>query len=122
MNIRRTLAVPAIVIAVLAAGSGIAATQGVGTPTPPAHSLPGCLTDGNLICGLPDTPDNSDARALAWQTWDSGQGWRWLRVDPTKELRVDVTGYSLTRPAALTAGQVALPGADGVFYVFTAHQ
>lgn len=129
MRITRSLTIPALALALLAGGSTAAAINSGGTPvTPPVtervatttceESDPcwDCETMGNQICGLPDIQANEAKRATAWAAWDNQAGWTQLRVDPSREVRVDVIGYS---PSPVR-GELSLHGADGLWYVFDA--
>ena len=51
-----------------------------------------CLTDGNKVCGAVMADDSLTERA--WAVWDAQQGYRQIRVDPSREFRIDFTGYS----------------------------
>ena len=130
MRITRTLTIPALALALLAGGTAAANLTGGGVPTPPvapaAAPAAGCEEDmpcwdcetmGNLICGLPDIQANTAHRAAAWDAWDRAKGWTLLRVDPSREVRVDVVGYALTRPDTGPA-EVAIHAGDR-WYVFT---
>lgn len=136
MRITRSLAIPALALGLLAAGSaGSALTQGGWTSNPPATEQAAAVTCqedepcwdcevmGNRVCGLTDIPANDAQRATAWEAWDRAEGWRQLRVDPSEEVRVDVVGYSPVQPTeklSLDGGEVSLRGADGNWYVFDA--
>lgn len=133
MRITRSLTIPALALGLLAAGSaGSALTQGGWTSNPPATEQVAaaapteyceedqpcwdCESMGNQICGLPDVPANEARRATAWETWDANSGWHVLRVNPDKEVRVDVVGYS-PKPSR---EHTSLHGADGYWYLFEA--
>lgn len=129
MRVTRSLAIPALALALLTGCSvASAVTQGVGTPTPsPSIASPAdrceedepcwdCTIHGNRICGLPDTPANATTRAAAWDAWDAHEGWHLLRVNPDKEVYVDVIGYSLSP----SKDYLSLPGAGGYWYMFDA--
>lgn len=130
MLLTRSLTIPALALALLAGGSAAAAvTLGGGTPPPTVSERAAattceesdpcwdCEVHGNQICGLPDIQANEAHRAAAWEAWDAQAGWTQLRVDPSREVRVDVAGYSLSP----VKGELSLRGADGLWYVFTAH-
>lgn len=130
MRITRSLTVPALALALLAGGTAASNLAGVGAPTPSAavaaapvtgcqEDMPcwDCETMGNLICGLPNTQANAAHRAAAWDAWDQAKGWTLLRVDPSREVRVDVAGYALTRPDT-APDEVAIHAGD-LWYVFT---
>lgn len=122
MRITRSLTIPALALALLTGGTAATAlTQGVGGPTPSTvceedMDCWDCETMGNRICGLPNIQANAAHRAAAWDAWDRAKGWTLLRVDPSKEVRVDVIGYALERPDT-GAGTLAIP-AGGLWYVF----
>lgn len=129
MRLTRSLAIPALALGLLAAGSaGSALTLGGWTSNPPATESAAavtcqedepcwdCETMGNRICGLPDVPANEALRAAAWETWDAHAGWHILRVNPDKPVRVDVIGYS-SKPSK---DYTSLHGADGNWYLFDA--
>ena len=85
---------------------------------PPQEDSPGwdCNTNGNRVCGDPDQVHATDA----WKAWDKAQGWRYLRVNPDVENRVEYIGTATLPPNVDTsAGYAAIPAMDG-WYVFRA--
>lgn len=125
MKLTKALAVPAIALAVVCAGLTAGAalpapsipSPGVGVPAPLTEHDRGwdCLTMGNYICGDPD-----EVRATpAWDTFDRFGGAAKLKVDPSRPFRVDYVGYATQSPK-LTGDDLAMPGTDGLWYVFRA--
>jgi hypothetical protein len=74
-----------------------------------------CYDIGNYICG----PSSEEERALGWQEWDSQNGGRFLKVDPSRPYKVMFNGTA-TRSPKLEDSSAALVGRDGRWYVFTA--
>ncbi|QWY82840.1 hypothetical protein PP641_gp100 [Arthrobacter phage SilentRX] len=119
------ITLPLAALAVIGAGLTIGSalpdpaphpTVGVEVPTL-TEDAPGwdCLEMGNMICGDPD-----EVRATAaWDAWDAGDGPRKLRVDPSRPFRVEYVGYAVHSPK-LTGEDAAVPGTDGLWYVFRA--
>lgn len=70
-----------------------------------------CLIHGNQICG----PKVTDEAVLsdAWQEWDAQEGYRQLRIDPSREFRVDVNAYSLGKIPQIP-GSLVLAASDGM--------
>lgn len=74
-----------------------------------------CYDMGNFICPA-ELPDE---KQQGWDVWDEENGGRYLKVDPSRAYRVEYDGTALRSP--LTGeGQVAVPGKDGKWHVFTA--
>lgn len=70
-----------------------------------------CLTDGNRICGASMADDT--VLSAAWEEWDKQEGYRQLRVDPSREFRVDVDAFSLERMEHVP-GSITLVSSDGL--------
>lgn len=115
-SLNRALAVPALTLVLLAGGSAIGALTGGSDHRPPTiteeHPAWDCEDMGNRICAVTE-----EQKAVAWRAWDSQEGWRHLKVDPSRPVTVCVTGYSLTPPKV---DGVTLRGDDGRWYVYTA--
>ncbi|ALY10638.1 hypothetical protein FDH86_gp103 [Arthrobacter phage Tank] len=128
------LTASAAALVIVSAGLTIGAlstptVQGVGQPTQipvsiaaqePMEDEPGfdCQLHGNRACGNLTESD----RALAWDAWDSNNGWSKLRTSckPSQGSRIDVVGNNhVTAPRTEGEGEVALPGTNGVWYLFT---
>lgn len=129
------LTASAAALVVVSAGLTIGAlsnptVQGVGQPTLAPVSMsaapdlaeddPGwdCQLHGNRACGNLTDAD----RAAAWAAWDDNNGWSKLRTSckPHEGSRIDVVGNNkLMAPVTEGEGEVALPGVDGVWYLFT---
>lgn len=114
---------PAIATLALLGGLAVgtfAPSPGIGSPTPavtaPAieEDDPGwdCATMGNRICG----PLTEDDRARGWDAYDFSQGYRSLKVDPSRPYRVDYVGVSAN--PKLEEHMTALIGRDFQWYVF----
>lgn len=127
MRITRSLTIPALALALLAGGTAAGAASNLApqSVTPSIHltqaSVCGeesacwdCETMGNQICGLPDIQANKAHRTAAWAAWDAAEGWRLMRVDPSVPVKIDVTGYSTTKPR----GEFSLRADNGLWYVF----
>lgn len=76
-----------------------------------------CATMGNKVCGDPEGKRKTEA----WATWDQMNGWQRLKVDPSREVRVDYVGTATLSPN-VASNEVALPAQDGLWYVFRATQ
>lgn len=70
-----------------------------------------CLTDGNRVCGIP--ADDSALLTEAWEEWDRQEGYRQLRVDPSREFEVRVDAFSLGS-IDQTPGSIILVNSDGI--------
>lgn len=79
------------------------------------HPLWECYHDGNRVCGDPDGVHATQA----WDAWDKGEGWKSLRVDPSKGFRVDYVGTATSAPN-VAEDEAAVPAIDGKWYVFRA--
>lgn len=117
MNIKRALSLPVAALAAVAAGLTLGAlTQGVEPPTPAALTASwDCASDGNRICDVL----TAEQEATAWQTFEDVCGVCKLKVDPSREFRVELLGYGTVHPA-LGMHDIALPAADGKWYAFRA--
>lgn len=69
-----------------------------------------CLTHGNKVCGFTDADD--PMLAAAWEEWDAQEGYRSLRVDPSRAYEVKVDAYA-TESLEQTPGSLILVSADG---------
>lgn len=70
-----------------------------------------CLTDGNKVCGI--SAGDPDVLTDAWQEWDAQEGYRKLRVDPSRKFRVEVDAFSLEK-IPQTPGSIVLAASDGM--------
>lgn len=113
----------ALTVGALAGGSLVTAVGQLTEPAPASavtleedHPAWECLSMGNRVCG--ESALTEELTARAWETWDAQQGWRDLHVDPTREFRIDVTGYSLD---ALTPAPdtVVLTDLDGLQFEYS---
>lgn len=73
-----------------------------------------CYEDGNRICGDVDNVYSTEA----WGEWDSQNGGRFLRIDPSREYRVDYIGTSIS-PPRLRCNEIGLPSLH-YWYIFRA--
>ena len=73
-----------------------------------------CYAIGNYICA-----PSSEDEALGWEEWDTQNGGRYLKVDPSRPFKVMFNGTA-TRSPKLQDGSVGIVGGDGRWYVFTA--
>lgn len=120
----RPYALPALATLALAGGLTLGTfgpVPGVGPSTPPIAAQlteddPGwdCATQGNRVCG----PVTDADRAAGWHVWDTSDGARSLRVDPSRPYRVDYLGTS-ARPE-LADNEAAVVGRDFQWHVFRA--
>ena len=117
------LSLPALAALALAGGLAVgtfAPTPGVGPSTPtPTTSIVleddpswDCATHGNRICG----PTSEADREAGWNAYDFSNGYRSLKVDPTRPYRVDYVGVSAN--PKLGEGETALIGRDFQWHVF----
>lgn len=120
------LAVTALIVSALALGSAtqqphqsvtVQAPMDTITAPPCAEDDPcwNCLTMGNRICGDP----KGENLALARKAWTAGSGATKLKVDPSRTFTVGYIGYADGAPR-LDDGELAIPGTDGLWYVFRA--
>lgn len=70
-----------------------------------------CLTDGNKVCGA--VMADEAVLTEAWAEWDRQEGYRQLRVDPSREYRVEVDAFSLGS-IDQTPGSIILVNSDGL--------
>lgn len=70
-----------------------------------------CLTDGNQVCGAVMADDV--VLTEAWEEWDRQEGYRQLRVDPSREFEVMVDAFSLG-DIDQTPGSIILVNSDGL--------
>lgn len=73
-----------------------------------------CYEDGNRVCGDPEKVYSE----AAWDQWDTQNGSTFLRIDPSREYRVDYVGTAMMGPA-LACNEAALPSLN-IWYVFRA--
>lgn len=73
-----------------------------------------CFEDGNRVCGDPDKTYALDG----WAQWNKQNGGKYLRVDPSREYRVDYIGIAQL-PPKLACNEIALPSLT-YWYVFRA--
>lgn len=73
-----------------------------------------CFEDGNRVCGDPAKTYSMDG----WAQWDIQNGSKFLRVDPSREYKVDYVGIAKTAPK-LACNEIALPSLS-YWYVFRA--
>lgn len=73
-----------------------------------------CYEDGNRVCGDVDKL-YADA---AWDQWDAQNGATFLRIDPSREYRVEYVGTAMIGPA-LRCNEAALPSLN-IWYIFRA--
>lgn len=73
-----------------------------------------CYEDGNRICGDVAKVYGTEA----WAEWDKQNGAHFLRVDPSREYRVDYIGTAKSAPK-LRCNEIGLPSLNR-WYVFRA--
>lgn len=127
MNMPRAIALPLTALAVIVSGLTIGAAipdSGGSVTRPTTSPAAACEEDqpcwdcslmGDHICG----PLTDAERDHGWAVWDKADGARSLKVDPSREFRVEYAGWA-TLPPVVGTYDLVLAGTDGKWHVFRA--
>lgn len=111
----RTLTASLLIGAASLTGCALSNTEPASAVTHEESAGFDCLTDGNLTCGAAVADET--IRTAAWEEWDRQQGYRVMRVDPSREFRVDFDAFAVGQ-IARKPGSVILTSNDGVSFRF----